>query len=104
MAPAVMAAPFALGLSGPAYVVALLIGVVMMGTGLATVASLGGPGAPQGLRVSALADVHLGIALALALTALAFATVDEVLAAAFFATTAAAQGLLAVTTRYSARG
>jgi hypothetical protein len=104
MAPAVIAAPFALGLGGPAYVAALLIGVVMMGTGLATAASIGGPAAPQGVRVSALADVDLGIALALILTALGFAIVDEVAAAGFFAATAAAQGLLAVTTRYSARG
>jgi hypothetical protein len=104
MAPAVMAAPFALGLGGPAYVAALLIGVVMMGVGLATAASVGDRGTPQGVRISALADVNLGIALALSLTALGFAIVDEVAAAGFFAATALAQGLLAVTTRYSARG
>ena len=103
LAPIVIAAPFALGLDSNAYVVALIIGVLLMGTGLATTSLLSGRGAPQGLRVSAHFDVDLGIALAAAFSALAFAIVGEFMAAAFFATIAIAQGLLTVTTRYSAR-
>jgi hypothetical protein len=103
LAPIVIAAPFVLGLDSSAYVVALIIGVLMMGTGLATTTLLSGRGAPQGLRVSAHVDVDLGIALASAFSALAFAVVGELAAGAFFATIAAAQGLLTVTTRYSAR-
>ena len=104
LAPIVIAAPFVLGLAGPAYVAALAIGVLMMGSGLATAASLDGRASATGMRVSAQVDFDLGIALALALTALGFAIVGEVVAAGLFAATAAAQGLLAVTTRYSARG
>ena len=103
LAPIVIAAPFALGLDAGAYVVALIIGVLLMGTGLATITLLSGRDAPQGLRVSAQFDVALGIALAAAVSALAFAVMGEMLAGAVFATFAIAQGLLAVTTRYSAR-
>ena len=103
LAPMVIAAPFALGLDAGAYVVALIIGVLLMGTGLATITLLSGRDAPQGLRVSAQFDVALGIALAAAVSALAFAVMGEMLAGAVFATFAIAQGLLAVTTRYSAR-
>ena len=103
LAPVVLAAPFVLGLGGSAYVVAVVLSVLLMGTGLATTALLGGRGAPTGLRVSAHLDVDLGIALASALSALGFAIVGEFAAAAFFATIAIAQGLLTVTTRYSAR-
>ena len=103
LAPVVIAAPFALGLDAAAYVVALIIGVLLMGTGLATTTLLSGRGAPQGLRVSAHLDVDLGIALAAAVSALAFAIVGEMVAGGFFAVIAVTQGLLAVTTRYSAR-
>ena len=103
LAPIVIAAPFALGLDSRAYVVGMIIGVLMMGTGLATTTLLSGRDAPQGLRVSAHLDVDLGIALASAFSALAFAIVGEFGAAAFFVTIAIAQCLLTVTTRYSAR-
>ena len=103
LAPIVIASPFALGLDAGAYVVALIIGVLLMGTGPATITLLSGRDAPQGLRVSAQFDVALGIALAAAVSALAFAVMGEMLAGAVFATFAIAQGLLAVTTRYSAR-
>ena len=103
LAPVVIAAPFALGLDAAAYVVALIIGVLLMGTGLATTTLLSGRGAPQGLRVSAHLDVDLGIALAAAFSARAFAIAGEMRAGGFFAVVAATQGLLAVTTRYSAR-
>ena len=59
LAPVVIAAPFALGLGPAAYVVALVIGVLLMGTGLATTTALSGRAAPQGLRVSAHVDVDL---------------------------------------------
>jgi hypothetical protein len=104
LAPIVIAAPFVLGLGAPAYVAALVIGVLMMGSGLTTAASLDGRVPPSGVRISAQIDFDLGIALALSLTALGFAIVGEMAAAGLFAATAAAQGLLAVTTRYSARG
>jgi hypothetical protein len=103
LAPVVIAAPFVLGLDGSAYVVAVVIGVLLMGTGLATISLLSGRDAPQGLRVSAHVDLDLGIALASALSALGFAIVGEFAAAAFFSTIAIAQCLLTVTTRYSAR-
>jgi hypothetical protein len=103
LAPVVIAAPFALGLDAAAYVVALIIGVLLMGTGLATTTLISGRGAPQGLRVSAHVDLDLGIALAAAVSALGFAVVGEMAAGGFFAVVAAVQGLLAVTTRYSAR-
>jgi hypothetical protein len=103
LAPIVIAAPFALGLGPAAYVVALSIGVLLMGTGLATTTALSGRGAPQGLRVSAHVDLDLGIALASAVSALAFAIGGDLAAGGFFGTIAVALGLLAVTTRYSAR-
>jgi len=103
LAPIVIAAPFALGLDPAAYVVALVIGVLLMGTGLATTTALSGRAAPQGLRVSAHVDVDLGIALASAVSALAFAIAGDFVAGGFFASIAIALGLLAVTTRYSAR-
>ena len=103
LAPVVIATPFVLGLDGMAYVVGVIIGVLLMGTGLATTTLLSGRSAPQGLRVSAHVDVDLGIALLSALAALGFALVDEFAAAGFFATVAIAQSLLTVTTRYSVR-
>jgi len=103
LAPIVIAAPFALGLDPAAYVVALIIGVLLMGTGLTTTTALRGRAAPQGLRVSAHVDLDLGIALASAVSALAFAIGGDVVAGGFFGTIAVALGLLAVTTRYSAR-
>jgi hypothetical protein len=102
-APVVIAAPFALGLDPSALIVAMIIGVLLMGTGLATTSLLSGRAAPQGLRVSAHVDLDLGIALASAISALAFAIAGDMAAGGFFAAIAVAQGLLAVTTRYSAR-
>ena len=103
LASIVMAVPFALGFDASALVVAVVIGVLMMGTGLAGDAQISGRSGPGALRVSAHADVDLGLALASALAALVFAIGDEVGAAGLFVAVAAAQGLLAVTTRYSAR-
>jgi hypothetical protein len=103
LAAVVMAVPFALGFEASALVVALVIGVLMMGTGLAAAAQISGRDGPGALRVSAHADVDLGLALASACAALIFAIGGEVGAAGLFVTVSAAQGLLAVTTRYSAR-
>jgi hypothetical protein len=103
LASIVMAAPFALGFEASALVVALVIGVLMMGTGLAAAAQISGRSGPGALRVSAHVDVDLGLALASALAALVFAIGGEVGAAGLLVAVAAAQGLLAVTTRYSAR-
>ena len=103
LASIVVAAPFALGFDAAALVVGVLIGVLMMGTGLAAAAQISGRAGPGALRVSAHADVDLGLALSSALAALVFATGGDVAAAGLFVAVAAAQGLLAVTTRYSAR-
>jgi hypothetical protein len=102
LASIVMTVPFALGFEASALIVALVIGVLMMGTGLAAV-QISGRGGPGALRVSAHADVDLGLALASALSALVFAIGGEVGAAGLFVAVAAAQALLATTTRYSAR-
>jgi hypothetical protein len=98
-----MAVPFTFGFEPSALVVAFVIGVLMMGTGLAAAAQISGRGGPGALRVSAHADVDLGLALASALAALVFATGGDVGAAGLLVAVSAAQGLLAVTTRYSAR-
>jgi hypothetical protein len=103
LAPFVIAAPFAFGFDASALVVALVIGVLMMGTGLAAAAQISGRGGPGALRVSAHADVDLGLALASALAALVFAIGGDVGPAGLLVAVAMAQGLLAVTTRYSAR-
>ena len=103
LAAVLVTVPFALGFEASALLVALLIGVLMMGTGLAAAAQISGRGGPGALRVSAHVDVDLGLALASAFAALVFAIGGEVGAAGLFVTVAAAQGLLAVTTRYSAR-
>ena len=103
LAPVVIAAPFALGFDASALVVALVIGVLTMGTGLAAAAQISGRGDSGALRVSAHVDVDLGLALASALAALVFAIGGSVGQAGLFVAVAAAQGLLAVTTRYSAR-
>lgn len=103
LASIVIAVPLALGFDASALVVAMVIGVLMMGSGLAAAAQISGRGGPGALRVSAQADVDLGLALASAITALVFATGGAVGPAGLFVAVAAAQGLLAVTTRYSAR-
>ena len=70
----------------------MIIGVLLMGTGLATTSLISGRAAPQGLRVSAHVDVDLGIALASAISALAFAIMGEMAAGGFFAAIAVALG------------
>jgi hypothetical protein len=101
LASIVLAGPFALGFDASALVVATAIGVLMMGAGLS--AAVQNPGRGGSLSVSAHVDVDLGLALASALAALVYAIGGEVGAAGLFVAVAVAQGLLAVTTRYSAR-
>jgi hypothetical protein len=103
LASIVVALPFALGFEASALVVAAVVGVLMMGIGLAAATQTSGRGGPGALRVSAHADVDLGLALASALAALVFAIGGDVGAAGLFVAVGAAQGLLVVTTRYSAR-
>jgi hypothetical protein len=101
LAPVVIAVPFALGFGPSALVTAMVIGVLTMGIGLAAASQVAG-GAGN-LRVSAHVDVDLGLALASALAALVFAIGGAAGPAGLFVAVAAAQTLLAVTTRYSAR-
>jgi hypothetical protein len=103
LAPVVIVAPFALGFDPSALVVAMIIGVLTMGTGLATASQITGRGGPGALRVSAHVDVDLGLALASALAALVFAIGGDVGPAGLFVAVAAAQVLLVATTRYSTR-
>lgn len=103
LASIVIATPFWLGFEAAALVVAVVIGMLMMGAGLAATGEISGRGNPGGLRVSAHADVDLGLALSSALAGLVFATGGDAAAAGLFVATAAAQALLAGTTRYSAR-
>lgn len=103
LASVVLAVPFAAGFDASALVTSLVVGVLMMGTGLAAAAHTAGRSGPGAMRVSAQADVGLGLALASALAALVFAIGGDAVPAGLFVAIAAAQGLLAVTTRYSAR-
>ena len=103
LASVVIAIPFWLGFDAAALVVAVVIGVLMMGAGLAATGQISGRGGSGGLRVSAHADVDLGLTLSAALAGLVFATAGDAAAAGLFVVAAAAQGLLAATTRYSAR-
>ena len=103
LASIVIATPFWLGFDAAALVVAVVIGVLMMGAGLAAAGQIPGRGGPGALRVSAHADVDLGLALSSALAGLVFATSGDVAAAGLFVAAAAGQGLLAATTRDSAR-
>ena len=103
LASIVVALPFALGFDASALVVAVVLGVLIMGIGLAAATQTSGRGGQGALRVSAHADVDLGLALASAVAALVFAIGGDIAPAGLFLAVAAAQGLLAVTTRYSTR-
>ena len=76
----------------PRCVVAVVIGVLMMGAGLAAATQGSGRSGPGALRVSAHADVDLGLALASALAGLIFAIGGDVGAAGLFVAAAAARG------------
>ncbi len=95
---ALFAGPFAIGLSLPAVVTGVVIGVLAIGLGLAGTA-------PEGrgtIPISAHAVYDAGLAAGLALTAVAFAVYGEPGAAAFFFATAIVQLALSATTRYTA--
>jgi len=95
---ALFSVPFAIGLSMAAIATGLVAGIVAIGLGLAGTA-------PEGrgtIPVSAHAAYDVGLAIGLALSAVAFAVTGEVAAAAFFFVTGLIQLTLSAITRYSA--
>ena len=95
---ALFAVPFAIGLSLPAVMTGVAIGVLAIGLGLAGTA-------PEGrgtIPISAHAAYDAGLAAGLTLTAIAFAAYGETGAAIFFFATGIAQLALSATTRYTA--
>jgi hypothetical protein len=102
LAPALIAAPFALGFEPAALIAAVVLGVLLMGTALSTGASLGRePMRDGGMRVSAHASVDLGLAFAAAVCAVVFGFAGEPAAGLFFGAVAILHGALATTTRYA---
>jgi hypothetical protein len=102
LAPAMIAAPFAFGFEPASMIAAMVLGVLLMGTALATGASLGREAVGQtGMRVSAHASVDLGLTLATAACAVAFGFGGEPIAGLFFGVVAILHGTLATTTRYA---
>jgi hypothetical protein len=102
LAPIIIVAPFVFGFGPAAMVAAVILGVLLMGTALATGAALGetaGPG--RGLRVTAHASLDLGFAFAALFSAVAFGLAGEPAAGLFFGLVALLQGSLATTTRYT---
>jgi hypothetical protein len=92
---ALIAAPFALGLSTPALVAGAIVGALVAGLALQAVE-------PGGTSISAHHAADIGVALGLAGAALVFATVDGP-AAVLFGAAALAQLALNLTTRYTTR-
>ena len=102
LAPVLIVAPFALGFDPAAMIAAVVLGVLLMGTALATGASLSGSQAGDaGLRVSAHASLDLGFAFAATGSALVFGFSGDPVAGLFFGVVAILQGALATTTRYA---
>jgi hypothetical protein len=102
LAPAMIAAPFAFGFEPAAMIAAVVLGVLLMGTALATGASLGRAGvSDRGMRVSAHASVDLGLTFAAAACAVAFGFGGEPVAGLFFGVVAILHGALTTTTRYA---
>jgi hypothetical protein len=99
LAPVLIVAPFALGLSAPALVASVVLGVLVMGAALETGAALSGQ--DGGLRVSAHASLDLGLAMAAVVCSVAFGITQDPAAGLFFGAVAITQGLLATTTRYT---
>jgi len=100
MAPVLIVAPFVLGFEPAPMIAAVLLGVLVMGTALATGASLSGSG-DGGLRVSAHASFDLGIAIAAAFSAIVFGFSGDPVAGLFFGVVAILQTALVTTTRYA---
>ena len=101
LAPVILVAPFALGFGPGPMIAAVVLGVVLMGTALATGASLGDRARDGGLRVSAHASLDLGLALAAVICAVASGLAGDAAAGLFFGAVALLQGALATTTRYA---
>jgi hypothetical protein len=101
LAPLLIVAPFVLGFEPGPMIAAVILGVLLMGTALATGASLGDGARAGGQRVSAHASLDLGLALAAVVSAVAFGLAGDAVAGLFFAAVALLQGALATTTRYT---
>jgi hypothetical protein len=102
LAPAMIAAPFAFGFGPGPMIASFVLGVLLMGTALATGASLGhGAVGDARMRVSAHASVDLGLTLAAAASAVTFGFGGEPVAGLFFGIVAILHGALATTTRYA---
>ena len=101
LAPAMIVAPFALGFDPGAMIASVILGVLLMGTALATGVALGGAAQNGGLRVSAHASLDLAFAAAAAICSIAFGFTVDPVGGLFFGAVAILQSFLATTTRYS---
>jgi hypothetical protein len=102
LAPIIIVAPFLFGFEPAAMVAAVILGVLLMGTALATGAALGDGASRDGaLRVSAHASLDLGFALAALGCAVVFGFAGQPVAGLFFGLVGLLQGGLATTTRYT---
>ncbi len=89
--------PLVLGLSFTAVAIGLAVGVLAIGLGLAGTADDG-----RGvLPLSALASYDQGLALGLAVSAIAFILASQPLAVVVFAAAAIAQAVVSLSTRYT---
>jgi hypothetical protein len=99
--PVMMFAPFVLGFSTAAMIASFLLGVLVIAVALTTSAYLTPEGARRSsARVSAHAEMDLGITIATAACAIGFGLTGDVAAGGFFGTAAIALSLLGMTTRY----
>jgi len=92
-------APFALGLEAPAAIVGVVAGALIVGLALRTLDAGDGSSTPIAAHLAG----DQGLALGLALAAVAMAVTGLAIAAALFAGAAAAHLLLIATTHYTAR-
>src|SRR3954447_6760796 len=100
--PVLMFAPFALDFSPSAMIASFLLGVLMIAVALTTSTTLT-PDSPRrsSVRVSAHAELDLGITLATAACAIGFGLAGDAAAAGFLGAVAIALSLLGMTTRYT---
>jgi hypothetical protein len=102
LGPLLMFAPFALDFGPSAMIVSFLLGVLVIALALTTSANLTPEGARRSsFRVSAHAEMDLGITLATAACAIGFGLAGEAVAAGFLGAVAIALSLLGMTTRYT---
>ncbi|HEX8205215.1 MAG TPA: hypothetical protein VF587_04050 [Solirubrobacteraceae bacterium] len=92
-------APFALGLSAPATIVGVVIGVLIVGLALQSLDTGAGDTTPIAAHLAG----DQGLSLGLAVAAAAMAVAGESVAAALFAGAAVVQLVLILATRYTAR-